>query len=392
MIQLLKHQAKFIESKAPFTAIVGGYGSGKTEGGLIKLLTYLIRNKVDVAYYLPTYNLVEDIALKKLPKIFEKFDGFFGKGIDTKKKPYNIKTQYGDIMLRSMDNPDLIAGYEVGYSVIDEIDRMSLRRAEESFNSINARNRLPMPYDTNSIDFVCTPEGYSFLYNFFVKNGTESRVLIKAKTTDNPYLPEDYIKRLQESYDEQRLKAYLNGEFVNFNNLNVYPLFDRNIHLQKFDQPIYKKFVGLDFNIGKMSAVVGTEVNNTIHIFKEYTDFHDTEAIIKQLTDDYGFCFIFPDASGNSRNTSGNTDFEVIWRYKHEVIYNRSNPAVKDRINSVNKRFREKRILIDPSCKKLIDGLEQQVLTHNGQPDKTSGHDHILDALGYMVYGHFIHS
>lgn len=392
MIPLLKHQAEFIESKAPFTAIVGGYGSGKTEGGLIKLLTYLIRNRVDVAYYLPTYNLVEDIALKKLPQIFEKFDGFFNKGIDLRKKPYNFKTQYGDIMLRSMDNPDLIAGYEVGYSVIDEIDRMSLRKAEESFNSINARNRSAMLYDTNSVDFVCTPEGYSFLYNFFVKNGTENRVLIKAKTTDNPYLPKDYVQRLTESYDEQRLKAYLNGDFVNFNNLNVYPLFDRNIHVQKFNQPIYKKFVGLDFNIGKMSAVVGTEINDIIHIFKEYTDFHDTESIIKQLTDDYGNCFIFPDASGNNRNTSGNTDFEVIWRYNHEVIYNRSNPLVKDRVNSVNKRLREGKILIDPSCKKLIIALEQQVLLENGQPDKSSGHDHILDALGYMVYGYFIHS
>lgn len=391
MIDLLKHQSLFIESKAPFTAIVGGYGSGKTEGGLIKLLHYLIRNKVDVAYYLPTYNLVEDIALKKLPKIFEKFDGFFNKGIDMKKKPYNIKTQYGDIMLRSMDNPDLIAGYEVGYSVIDEIDRMSLRRAEESFNSINARNRLPMPYDTNAIDFVCTPEGFSFLYNFFVKNGNDNRVLIKAKTTDNPYLPEDYIKRLTESYDEQRLRAYLNGEFVNFNNLNVYPLFDRNNHVKPFNDNIYKTYVGIDFNIGKMAGVVATEVNGVLHIMKEYHNYYDTEALIIEITKNHGRCFVFPDASGGNRSTSGNTDFEIIWDYKHEIINFKSNPFVKDRINAVNKRFRENRILIDPSCVNLITALEQQVLMENGQPDKTSGHDHILDALGYMIYGHFIY-
>jgi len=37
----------------------------------------------------------------------------------------------------------------------------------------------------------------------------------------------------------------------------------------------------------------------------------------------------------------------------------------------------------------LTECLEQQVFDKNGLPDKESGLDHPLDALGYMVYWHY---
>ena len=106
-IFLLPHQKAFLKSQAMHTAIIGGYGSGKTEGGIYKLISISLQYNCDTAYYLPTYSLVEDVALKKMPIIFKRL----GIEYSIRKKPYNITLSNGtSVMLRSMDNPDLIAG------------------------------------------------------------------------------------------------------------------------------------------------------------------------------------------------------------------------------------------------------------------------------------------
>jgi hypothetical protein len=41
-------------------------------------------------------------------------------------------------------------------------------------------------------------------------------------------------------------------------------------------------------------------------------------------------------------------------------------------------------LFVDPSCKKLIDALENQKMI-NGKPEKDEKHEHVADALGYLV-------
>ena len=53
---------------------------------------------------------------------------------------------------------------------------------------------------------------------------------------------------------------------------------------------------------------------------------------------------------------------------------------------AVNNAFAKNKLCIDiDRCPELTDALEQQIWLPNGQPDKTTGLDHIVDALGYMV-------
>ena len=64
-------QKAFATSKAPFPAFVGGFGSGKTAAGMARIMALKGAFKhCDVAYYLPTYPLVEDIAFKLFPDAF----------------------------------------------------------------------------------------------------------------------------------------------------------------------------------------------------------------------------------------------------------------------------------------------------------------------------------
>ena len=72
------------------------------------------------------------------------------------------------------------------------------------------------------------------------------------------------------------------------------------------------------------------------------------------------------------------------------VSVNSANPPVKDRINSMNAMFcnalGERRYRVNPEkCPAYVEALEQQAWTKNGEPDKTSGMDHVNDAAGYYI-------
>lgn len=63
---------------------------------------------------------------------------------------------------------------------------------------------------------------------------------------------------------------------------------------------------------------------------------------------------------------------------------------MRDRINAVNSRLCDSKgirhLFIHPKCKYTIEGLERHTYKEgSSQPDKDSGYDHMMDALGYMV-------
>ena len=120
-IPLLNHQEQFLFSESPSTGLVGGFGCGKSHIATIKSVKKLCELKCNIGYYLPTYPLIKDIAFGNFSNILNDFC------IDFKLNESDkvFKTIYGNIYMRSMDNPTNIVGYETGYSIIDEADILS---------------------------------------------------------------------------------------------------------------------------------------------------------------------------------------------------------------------------------------------------------------------------
>jgi Terminase RNaseH-like domain len=73
---------------------------------------------------------------------------------------------------------------------------------------------------------------------------------------------------------------------------------------------------------------------------------------------------------------------------------NKSNPFVRDRVLSVNammcngEGIRAMQVNTD-NCPQFTEALENQAYDSNGQPDKTQGYDHIVDAGGYFIVYEF---
>ena len=393
-IEVLPHQADFIESKERHTGLIAGYGSGKTLAGVYKTTIKKLKYPgIPVAYYLPTYGLIEDIAYPRFEEVFTAI----GLSYQLNKSKHEFITPYGKFILRSLQNPERIVGYEVGYSLIDEADILETEKMTKVFKKILARNRKKLPNeDMNCLDVVSTPEGFKWAYNFFVKEAKDGRKIVKGKTQDNPFLPDDYIDSLMESHTENELLAYLGGEFVNLTSGNVYHTFDRfKNHSERVIKPTDVLHIGMDFNVTNMHAVIHVTDYKILTAVDEICKAYDTADMIRIIKERYPkrSIVIYPDASGDNRKTSGSdTDILLLKKAGFKIEVDDSNPSVKDRITTVNAGFLDGNGNISyyintKTCPVYTEGLEK-IAYKKGAPDKEGGFDHVTEAGGYCAYKH----
>lgn len=372
------------------------HNSGKSFAGVLKTVAKKLKYpQISVAYYLPTYGLIRDIAFPKFTELLIK------QGIEFQlnKSDKEFITSYGRIIMRSMDNPDLIVGYEVGYSCIDEADTVNQLKMNDCFKNIVARNRSILPNgDQNQLDFVSTPEGYGFIHNFFEVKKHQNKKLIKASTLSNPFVSDSYIETLRMNYTANQLKAYLDGDFVNINTGSVFNQYSRQINATT---EIAKSFdtlhIGIDFNITKMSAVIHIFANGNLYAVDEIVNAYDTVELCELIKSKFGTqrINVYPDASGaNRKSNSSETDIQILKNYNFTVVKDNTNPRVEDRITAVNVAFKNslgvsKYFVNDLACVNYSQALERLAYAANNTPDKTSGYDHVTDAGTYCAYHFF---
>lgn len=401
-------QAQFLSLKTKFRAFVGGYGSGKTFVGCMAMCRHHWEfPKVDAGYFAPTYAQIRDIFYPTIEEVAFNF------GLDVKIREGNKEVHFyrgarykGTTICRSMENPASIVGFKIGYGLIDEYDVLPLPKALIAWRKIIARMRYKVAGLRNGIDVVTTPEGFLATHKIFIADVAKNPALnlnygiIQASTHDNEAnLPDDYIPSLVEAYPKELINAYLLGQFVNLRSGTVYRNFDRirNNSTEKI-KPKETLMVGMDFNIQHMAATIYGIRDSHWHGLAELSDIFDTPdmaRILKERYKDKGHrIVIYPDASGASGHSSNASlsDFVVLQQfpYNFELRVDHSNPAVKDRIASVNRQFERHQLFINSrTCPKTADCLEKQTYDKNGEPDKKSGFDHQNDATGYPIAREF---
>ena len=385
-------QKAFATSREPFPCLVAGFGAGKSAAAIARAMGLKFHFKdCDVAYYLPTYGLVEDIAYRRFPELCER------KHIDYKLNRSSAHIEFpqaGRIVFRTMENPDRIVGYEVAHSILDELDTLQIDKARNVWNKVIARNRQKCEWP-NTVAVATTPEGFRFVYERWVKNPAPGYVLFRARTMDNAAnLPDGYIENLRNSYPSNLLAAYLEGEFVNLAHGRVYPEFDREANSSdETIKPGEPLFVGMDFNVGKMAAVVWVVRGRDPHAVDEIVNGYDTPDMVRQIQGRYpGHRInVYPDASGGGRRSvdASQSDLALLRQARFTVFVNSRNPAIKDRVLATNRLIctdGERRLFVNVArCPSLVESFEKQPYNQHGEPDKSAGLDHISDAAGYYL-------
>ena len=413
-------QFRFTECNKAFKCFVGGYRSGKTfllcVEACIKALQW---PGIAMAYFAPTYPLIKSIFYTTIEEVAELFGMTVKiKLADKEVYLYRDGVLYSKIICKSMDNPSSIVGFQFNHGMVDEIDCMNKGKADDAWKKIIARLSSPgfdeFEYESsvgmietidameeNTVSFATTPEGFNWVYDFFVRQIRENPELeqyyelIKAKTTENAKnLPDNYIDKLYATYPAQLVEAYVNGEFVNLTSGTVYNAFNRKTHhTNEVEDGQEDLHIGMDFNVDQMAAVVHVIRDNIAYAVDELFGADDTPDIISKIISRYPDrnIKIYPDASGGSRKSTdaSKSDIKLLKDAGFSVIVNSKNPRVRDRINAVNSAFKNalgeiKYYINTKKCTFYTECLEQQVY-NNGEPDKKAGKDHMNDAGGYFV-------
>lgn len=392
-IYLTEPQERFVFSEAVHPAMVAGYGAGKSQAGVIRILLRALEYPgLNFAFVEPTFDLVRLIAWPRFEEVLTSWGVPFQLN---KSESIMTLANRARIVFRSADNPSRMVGFEVADALIDEADVLKPGDAQDVWVKMLARARQKKPDGKpNTVACVSTPEGFGWLYSTFEKVKRPGYELIRAPTSSNPYLPNDYLDTLKATYPSNLLAAYTEGFFVNLTAGAVYAEFDRALNAStETIQSGEALHVGMDFNVGKGAAVIHVLRGDDPHAVAELTDVFDTPAMIALLKRDYGGhpIMVYPDASGGNRksNNASESDLSLLRAAGFRVCVNAANPRVKDRVLSVNAMIHKdgvRRYRVNPqTCPQLVESLEKQAYDKHGEPDKNGGLDHVIDAAGYCI-------
>lgn len=394
-VTLTEPQEQFLLSKAKHPAFVAGFGAGKSQVMAIAAMGDAAHaSDAQIGLYAPTYDLVRLITGPRMCEVLAQY-AVPHKWNKQENIIYSSYPRFGDFILRTMDNPERIVGYETYRSHVDELDTLKEANARRAWSQIIARNRqrpsgIKNPF--NRVSAYTTPEGFRFTYDRWKRNAPPGYEIIQAPTYSNPYLPEDYIDNLRNSYPAELIEAYIEGRFVNLTSGTVYRQYDRERNRStEAIRPQEPLHIGMDFNVGKMAAVVHVERPTGDHAVETLSGMQDTPHAIETIQSKYAghHVTIYPDASGKSRKTvnASKSDISLLRDAGFAIKARDSNPPVKDRILAVNAGFEHQRYWVnDKTAPDYAESLEQQAYDKNGEPDKTTGADHMNDAGGYCVY------
>ena len=399
-------QARFLALPHKFRAFVAGFGSGKTWVGCAGLCRHALEfPRINSGYFAPSYPMIRDIFYPTIEEVAEDWGlRAVVRKSDHEVSLYSGRVYRGTVICRSVDDPAKIVGFKIGKALVDELDVMKMHQAETAWRKIIARMRHKASGLQNGIDVTTTPEGFQFVYRQWVRDPATNPELaplygmVQASTYDNgKNLPDGYIESLRATYPAQLISAYLRGQFVNLTSGAVYPNFDRRLsHSDAELQPGEPLHVGMDFNVLKMAAILCVVRDGAPIAVGELTGVRDTPTMAQLLKDRFGgdgrSIVVYPDASGGntSSKAAGESDLSILRKAGLSVRANPANPAVRDRVNAVNGLILndrgERRLRVNTRlCPVLTEALEQQAYDKNGEPDKSTGHDHAVDAIGYLV-------
>ena len=388
-ISLLKHQKTFIEDLTTNKlALCAGFGAGKSQALVYKILYTASRGDgTPIIACEPTIPLIRKILVPLLEEVCDSWGvKYTYHDRDSTFTLHNLNNTI--VYLTSFENYDRIIGLSVNAVFVDEFDTTATKIAVQAYYKLLARIRAGNILQFNA---VSTPEGFRAMHHIWVENKNENTKLIRAKTYDNIFLPENYIDNMRESYPPELFEAYINGEFVNLTQGRVYPTFDRSDCIEGMIEPYSTIHIGMDFNITDMSCVVVVEQGDKWVVIDALKGYYDTPELIKALIEKYNNCHItvYPDASCQSRSSSGGdtTNYMLLKDAGFKVVVRSKNPPIRSRIGNVNRVIATEKLLIHKNAEHMITSLEKLVYTDKGVPEHNNNYiDGLSDSIGYLVF------
>lgn len=395
-VNLLRHQQQFIQLPWQYPELqniflIGGYSCGKS----FSLVAFIIDiSRRYNGHHLvcgigsPTIVFFRRTVLQDLEKILIEC------GIKYRHNQQDNFIQIGTIkwVIINISNPKEIYGLNLACAAVDELDELEISRANEAFQAIQERVRIPFPDGRRPFSvFASTAQGLKGLYAITenLKERKQPYAIIRGHTRDNTNLPTEYYQRLYDLYNENERAAYLAGAFISLASGKVYPGYDpvkntvEDFEINENDEIA----VGLDFNIAASCATAIVKRDKKLYVVKEW-QFKDFSQSAKEIRNAFPVnrIYVFPDSSGRMIIAGYMAEFS---QHGIEVRLSPSNPPIVERIFLVNKMLSTEKMFRFKSCKNLDMAWKTRVYTEHGDPEKSKVHpapDDCNDSHEYATF------
>jgi len=401
--QLRPHagQAALWSCEERFVAVPAGRGSGKTELAKRRLVRFLPILKPwpnpQYFYGAPTRNQAKRIAWNDLKNLIP--DSWKA---EVREGELRIVTVFGSsVCIIGMDNPARVEGVQWDGCVLDEscdlkpglFDR-SIRPALVHRVGWCWRIGVPKRQGPGARDFRAFYESAS---------AGEFPEATGFTWPSSDILPPEALAAAKASMDPKDYREQFDAHWETAGG-QAFHSFDRDYNVRPCSySPKKTIIVGSDFNVDPMAWVIGHRWPDHIEWFDElWMRDTNTPAALGALAGRYpghtGQWEFYGDASAKARKTSAAASDRVhimghpkFRDMGHTIHYTESNPRVENRLAACNAMLcnaaGDRRMFIDPRCKRLIDDLEARCYKP-GTRDLADVGDlgHITDAMGYPVH------
>lgn len=387
---LLPKQFDFVESQSRELLYSGAYAAGKTRALCYRLVAraqvpgsreglcrkHLVTLKAST---LRTLLEPDGIAPPVLP------EGSYTH--NKSEKIIRIKGG-GEIVYFGLDDVQKIGSYNLSGVAVDE----AVELEQDDWIMLIGRIRLNVGFK-NSVYAVCNPgppshwlaKRFGLALDFKAKDGCE---VIHTKTTDNIFLPHDYVESLT-TLSGVAYRRFVEGQWCASDGM-VYDRWDRLVHSKARDGQMKRYIVGMDSGYRNPTSMllVGIDNDDRLHVEREWYKTQKLENDVANKAKEWADKF---DPEVFVVDPSAVSLIEAM-RDKGLYVVSAKN-AVFDGIQAVQQRLRSEPnigplLTVDPRCENTMREFEsyEWMASDGSQVDKPrKENDHAMDALRYAV-------
>lgn len=395
-------QARFIASPARHLGMVGGIGSGKSQGGAIRALraTYgwvgerRIQTPNLGVVTAPTYPMLRDASLRT----FMEIAGDYVKD-HNKSDGVTLMKNGSEILWRSVSNPDSLRGPNASWWWGDESAMYPADARKIMIGRLRQFGQMGDDWETT------TPKGRNRVWQDFIRDNkadipelaTAGWEMIRVSSYENGFVDPEFYADLARNYHGDFAKQELEGLFVAFEGL-IYHLFDRKKHVRGsgFPDHYVRIVVGVDWgytNPGVM-IVVGFDGDGRAYVleevYKRRTRIEEWALEASRLRNKWGVETFYCDPSEPEyiRALNARPGVEAV------QADNRVNPGIQAvQARLVVREDNRPRLRIHPEAGNVITEFEQYQWATNRDGTMrdvvNKVNDHAMDALRYAIMGQY---
>lgn len=388
-------QTEFHSSNAPYKAMVGALGSGKSSALCVEGFTLSLEYPGNVG--LVARKSIPDLRMTTMKRFLEYVPEGLVISWNKVERTLLLKTsgKPSTVYFGPLDEIGRYKSLELGWFAIDEGDENS---NDDHWLTLCGRLRLK---DMPLYGLLATnpPSPQHWIYKKWVLDNNPEYALFRSKTSDNlANLPPGYIERLRKTYPEDWQKRYLDGEFgVLQTGDPVFPDFTAK-HIKAISLIKGRDMIrGWDF--GRRRPCV---------VFCQFDDmgrFRVYRTVLGENEDIYAFRDriiklsnqVYPsanfvdycDPAGKQERDSGKPSILILNERGIRPKFRYSTPT--QRATEMRRLMREtikgeSAFLIDPINQYLIEAFFGGCsMDESGNPRKDGYYEHGVDAVGYAI-------